>query len=307
MPNRFCAICGKKLNEDSPHIWMCLNCYLEEHPLFDLPNKFTINVCIDCGNYSKKDVWFEPSEGDLFSVLSETIHKFLLKQLIKKSQIDLSVSFNESSLIYSSKDLLNSVEVLINGTLRGNSNINHQMAVQLILNHTLCKNCSNIRGGTYFISILQLRVKEENQYEFIQKILGEINNFTENLFKKDHRQYITKVEDQKYGVDLYLSTNEIMNHIIKFLRPHYHFLLKRTKKLIGRDNQRGKNLYRLKASIKFLPVALNDRLLIKDEDFIVESITKSKIILRSKTNTKLIKDYSYFFNEKVYHKKREEY
>jgi hypothetical protein len=47
--------------------------------------------------------------------------------------------------------------------------------------------------------------------------------------------------------------------------------------------------------------------LIKDEDFIVESITKSKIILRSKTNTKLIKDYSYFFNEKVYHKKREEY
>ena len=303
MPNRFCAICGKKIDGDSPHVGMCLNCYLKEHPLFDLPNKYTIYVCIDCGNYTKKDVWFEPSEDDLFSILSEAVQKFLLKPFIKNSQIEFSLSFKEKSLEYSSKDLLKSIEVLIKGTLKGNPKINHQMAVQLILNHTLCKNCSNIRGGTYFVSILQLRVKDEKQYEFILKILEEINNFAENLFKKDQRQYISKVEDQKYGVDLYLSTNEIMNHIVKFLRSHYHFLLKRTKKLVGRDNQKGKNLYRLKTSIKFLPVSLNDTVLIDEEYYIVESITKSKIILRSKINTKLIKDYSYFFNEKVYHKK----
>jgi len=303
MPNRFCAICGKKIDGDSPHVGMCLNCYLKEHPLFDLPNKFTIYVCIDCGNYTKKDVWFEPSEDDLFSILSEAVQKFLLKPFIKNSQIEFSLSFDEKSLEYSSKDLLKSIEVLIKGTLKGNPKINHQMAVQLILNNTLCKNCSNIRGGTYFVSILQLRVKDEKQYEFILKILEEINNFAENLFKKDQRQYISKVEDQKYGVDLYLSTNEIMNHIVKFLRSHYHFLLKRTKKLVGRDNQKGKNLYRLKTSIKFLPVSLNDTVLIDEEYYIVESITKSKIILRSKINTKLIKDYSYFFNEKVYHKK----
>ena len=303
MPNRFCAICGKKIDGDSPHVGMCLNCYLKEHPLFDLPNKFTIYVCIDCGNYTKKDVWFEPSEDDLFSILSEAVQKFLLKPFIKNSQIEFSLSFDEKSLEYSSKDLLKSTEVLIKGTLKGNPKINHQMAVQLILNNTLCKNCSNIRGGTYFVSILQLRVKDEKQYEFILKILEEINNFAENLFKKDQRQYISKVEDQKYGVDLYLSTNEIMNHIVKFLRSHYHFLLKRTKKLVGRDNQKGKNLYRLKTSIKFLPVSLNDTVLIDEEYYIVESITKSKIILRSKINTKLIKDYSYFFNEKVYHKK----
>jgi NMD protein affecting ribosome stability and mRNA decay len=303
MPNRFCAICGKKLVEDSPHFGMCLNCYSKEHPLFDLPEKFAINVCNDCGNYSKKDVWFEPTEDDLFSILSETVQKFLLKPLIKNNQIDLSFSFNEKSLVYSSKDLLKSVEVLIKGTLRGDSNVNRLMVVLLTINHTLCRNCSNIRGGTFFISILQLRVKDENQYEFIQKILEETTNFAENLFNKDSRQYISKVEDQKYGVDLYLSTNEIMNHIIKFLRSKYHFLLIRTKKLVGRDTQKGKNLYRLKASIKFLPISLNDKVLIDDKDYTVESITKSKIILRSKTNTKLIKDYSYFFNEKFYQKK----
>jgi NMD protein affecting ribosome stability and mRNA decay len=303
MPNRFCAICGKKLEKNPPHIGMCLNCYLEEHPLFNLPDKFSINICIDCGSYSKKDVWIETTENEIFSILNNAVQKFLLKQLLKKDQIEFSFSFNEKSLVYSSKDLLKSVEVLVSGTMRGNSEVKHQTVVQFIINHSLCRNCSNIRGGTYFISILQLRVMDENHYDQLVKILEEITIFTEKLFSKDHRQYITKVEDQKYGVDLYLSTNELMNHIIKFLKSHYHFILKRTKKLVGRDNQKGKNLYRLKASIKFLPVALNDRLLINDEDYCVEGITKSKIILRSNANTKLIKDYSYFFNEKGYQKK----
>jgi len=76
-------------------------------------------------------------------------------------------------------------------------------------------------------------------------------------------------------------------------------LLKRSKKLVGRDNQKGKNLYRLKTLIKFLPVANNDIILIDNQDFIVENIRKNKIILKSKNNSKLTKDYSYFFNENI--------
>lgn len=301
MPNRFCAICGKGLNEDSPHFGMCLECYLKEHPLFDLPAKFKINVCMDCGSYSRKDVWVKPSEDDLFLILSETIQKFLLKPM-KKNQIDFSISFNENSLEFSSKDLLKSVEVVINGTLKENSNVTHQAEVKIILNHSLCSNCSNIRSGTYFVSILQLRVNDENQSEFILEVLEEIENFTDNIFKQDQRQYISRVEEQRYGMDLYLSTNELMNHIIKYLKSRYHFLMRRTKKLVGRDNQKGKNLYRLKTLVKFLPFSLNDKIVINNVEYYVESITKSKIILKNKTNDKLIKDYSYFLNGKEFQK-----
>ena len=69
MPNRFCAICGKSLNEDSPHFGMCLKCYLEENPLFELPKTFSVNVCIDCGSYSKKDVWIEPTKSSSVTLL----------------------------------------------------------------------------------------------------------------------------------------------------------------------------------------------------------------------------------------------
>ena len=72
MPNRFCAICGSELDEESPHFGMCLKCYLEEHPLFELPKSFSVNICIDCGRYSKKEVWIEPNEDDFLSWIEST-------------------------------------------------------------------------------------------------------------------------------------------------------------------------------------------------------------------------------------------
>ena len=297
MPNRFCAICGKSLNEDSPHFGMCLKCYLEENPLFELPKSSSVNVCIDCGNYSKKDAWITPTSDDMFSILHEIIQKFIVKSQLKNEQLIITFEINNETIEYSSTDLIKSVEVLVIGRLKGSKNISHQQTTKLNLNNLLCKNCSNLRGGTYFISILQLRVKNENQFEFVEEVLTEIDNYAKTLFDKDHRHYISKIEDQRYGLDLYLSTNELMNYIIKFLRGKYHFLLKGTKKLVGRDNQKGKNLYRLKASIKFLPIANNDIIIIDAQEYIVENITRNKIILKDKNNNKLAKDYSYIFNE----------
>ncbi len=303
MPNRFCAICGKNIGESDPHYGMCLKCYLKENPLFELPDKYSFNICIDCGSFSKKDMWIEPERNELFSIIEQALQKHVLKTLLKKNTIDFSISFDEDSYIFSSKDLLVSLEVAIHGVLRKDSNIQHTQPIKLNLNYLLCKNCTNLRGGTYFLSIIQLRVKDEEQFGLIKNILDEINEYVENLFKTDHKQYISKMEDQKYGIDLYLSTNELMNYLVKFLKSKYHFLFKRSKKLVGRDNQRGKNLYRFKSLIKFLPVGTNDVFSIENQIFRVESITTNKVILRDENNTKFIRDYSYFFNEKITKKK----
>jgi len=167
----------------------------------------------------------------------------------------------------------------------------------------LCTNCSNLRGGTYYLSIIQLRVKSETDFNLIAETLEKIHVHVEKLFEKDPRQYITKVEDQKYGVDLYLSTNELMNHIIKYLRANYHFILKRSKKLVGRDTQKGRNLYRLKSLIKFLPINKNDTILIEEKEYYVDSILRSKVILKNPEGDKLIKEYSFFFDDRINIKK----
>ena len=303
MPNRFCAICGKVISDADPHFGMCYDCYLKEKPLFDLPKRFSLNICIDCGSYSKKEVWIEPRDNELFPTINEAIHRFLLKNYLKKGNIEFSITFDEKSYIFSSKDLLKNLDIVVNGKMKENTNLKYQETINVNLNYLLCKNCSNIRGGTYYISIIQLRVKDETQFDLINKALNEINKYVEKLFEKDQKHYISKIEDQKFGVDLYLSSNELMNYIIKLLRVKYYFLIKGTKKLIGRDIQKGKNLYRLKTLIKFLPIQKNDIVIIENEDFLVEKITKNKVFLRNKKNSKLIKNYSYFFNEKILKKK----
>ncbi|MFX0035868.1 MAG: NMD3-related protein [Candidatus Hermodarchaeota archaeon] len=299
MPNRFCAICGNKLVEEDPHFGMCLKCYLKENPLFKLANTFSLNICLDCGNYSKKEDWIKPQENELFTILEEAIERFLLKPFLKKNNIEFSISFNEESFIFSSKDLLVSLEAIIQGVLKRDFNLKHQEIIKLNINHTLCTNCANLRGGMYFLSIIQLRVKNENQFDLIKKVLDEISTYIEELFDKDRRQYISKIENQKYGVDLYLSTNELMNHLVKFLKTKYNFLFKRSKKLVGRDIQKGQNLYRFKSLIKFLPFNKNDQIFIENQIYVVENITKNKVVLRSQNKTKLIKDYSYFFSENI--------
>lgn len=113
MPNRFCAICGKILAETDPHYGMCLTCYLKENPLFVLPPNFSFNICIDCGNFSKKDIWIEPERNEFFSIIEQALYNFLLNSYLKKDNISFSISFNEETFIFSSKDLLISLEALI--------------------------------------------------------------------------------------------------------------------------------------------------------------------------------------------------
>lgn len=299
MSRRFCAICGKDIDKTAPHFGMCLECYSKEHPLFELPEKFSIKICIDCGNYTIKEEWFESHEKEIFSIVENGIRKFLLKPYSKEGKIKFSVSFDKNSFVYSSKDMVKSMKLVIEGILKDNVSIRYQKNVKINLEYDLCKNCSNIRGGTYFLSIIQLRVKDETHINSLTKVLDRTHSYVEKLFEKDPRQYITKIEDQKNGVDLYLSTNELMNYIVKFLKANYHFIIKRSKKLVGRDSQKGRNLYRFKTLIKFLPLNKNDTIFIEHRQYFVDSISKSKVVLRNNQGNKLIKDYSYFFNKKI--------
>jgi nonsense-mediated mRNA decay protein 3 len=304
MPHRFCAICGLELDENAPHFGMCFNCYLEENPLFELPKSFNFKLCMDCLKYSKKEEWFKPAENEIFPVIEEVLTRFLLKKYTKQRLISFSFSFEK--LLYSSRDLLTSLDVIITGKMTGNHNFSHQETLRVIIDYELCKNCTNLRGGMYYLSIFQLRVNNTDQFGIIKEVLDEISLLVENLFSRDEKQYIAKIEDQLLGVDLYLSTNELMNRIISHIKAKHHFILKRTKKLVGRDSQKGRNIYRLKALIRFLPVRKNEYILINDSKFFVENLTKNRVMLRDEKHTKLVKNFSFFFDDKTIIKKLEE-
>ncbi|MBN1214001.1 MAG: hypothetical protein JXA99_01025 [Candidatus Lokiarchaeota archaeon] len=299
MPNRFCAICGREINTYSPHFSMCYKCYLKEHPLFEIPDKISIKVCLDCLKYTKKEDWIDPQIKDLDYIIKDAIERFILKIYLKKATIDFNMVLDESSAIYSSKDLLKSINVKITGILKENISIESSQWIQVIIEYELCKNCVNLRGGSYFLSIIQLRIIDEKYLSIIEEALDKIENYVKSIFIKEQRHYISKITNEKNGIDLFLSTNELMNYIISFLRGNYHFILKRSKKLVGRDIQRGKNLYRLKSLIKFLPFGKNDTIIIKNKKYQIDTIIKNKVILKDENHIKYTKDFDYFFNEPI--------
>ncbi len=262
-----------------------------------MPNNYSFKLCIDYQKYSKKEDWIESDSKDLFKIIEEALIRFVLRSYVKRNMIIFSFSFDK--LVYSSRDLLTSLDVTILGKLRDNQKISHHQTLKLNINYDLCKNCTNLKAGMYYLSIIQLRVTDKSQFEVIKEALDQISFFAENQFAKDSTQYISKIEDQNLGVDLYLSTNELMNRIISHMRANFTFILNRTKKLVGRDSQKGRGLYRLKALIKFLPFKKNDIVVINKVTYLVENITKNKVVLRDENSSKHVKNFPFFFKNKI--------
>lgn len=295
MPNRFCAICGKTLDKNAPQYNMCLSCYVKENPLFELPSSFTFKKCVECNAFTEKEKWITPSDYDLLTITTEALKRYLLKQYVKRDEIEFKYSILENNMRFSSRNLVKAFDMLVKGNLKTDRNISHEITLRIIIQNDICKNCSNLVAGGHYLSIMQLRVKDESQFEILEEALIEIHKYVEKVNQGDSKQYISKIEDQKYGIDLYLSTNELMNHLISFLKNQYHFLLTRSKKLVGRNIQRGRNIYRLKSSIKFIPFKKNELLIIEGEEYFVEAFSKNRVILKNKEGSKLTKSYEYFF------------
>ncbi|MFW5895579.1 MAG: NMD3-related protein [archaeon] len=297
MPRRFCAICGKDLDSKSPHFGMCLECYLKEHPLFDLPEKFKFSICTDCGNYTKREKWLKPKKQGILNIIEEAVKEFILNPY-KDKDINFEIELDEDTIYLTSKDLIKKIEVIIYGYVKDNPKLNHQQRIEIIINYELCKNCSRLRGGSYFVSIIQLRVKNESDFDKINDVIKLIQPFVENQFQFDRRQYITKLIEKKYGADLYISTKKLTNQILNLLNHKYQFVKKHSKKLVGRNTQEGKNIYRHKILIKFLPIERYDVIKVNDEIFEINNILKNKVILKNKKNKKITRDYEFFFKNK---------
>ncbi len=295
MPERFCAICGKTITKKAPHFAMCLDCYLKENPLFELPNKFSFKVCVDCGRFKKQQKWYDSNSTDIFIIIKQAIDKFLLSSLMEKKDLEFFIDFDETTIQYTQGELIRDINALINGRSRENPDFEAQQIVSINIEYELCEICSNLRSGEHYEAIIQLRVDETQQFNLIEDVIEKIHKYTIKQFESDRRQYIAKMIDQKYGVDLYLSTSELMKHIISFLGDRYYFSKKRSKKLVGRDTQRGKNIYRLKTLIRFLPFESGDKLIIKSKEFTVLRILKNRVVLKDESGMKVSKAYSFFF------------
>ncbi len=99
----------------------------------------------------------------------------------------------------------------------------------------MCEDCSKM-SGNYFEAIIQLR---GNSYK--------VDKVGEKLFKHIHRRgaFVSKVDELKEGIDLYVSSSKIAFELIK----EFGYSYKISRKLHGL--KQGKRIYRTTFALRF--------------------------------------------------------
>lgn len=86
----------------------------------------------------------------------------------------------------------------------------------------------------YFEAIIQLRPPTEEIFKFIL-----------NQIKKRSDVFISKIEEFKFGVNIYISSQKFARSLAKKLKDNFKGEMKMTASLHSRDRQSSKERYRI--------------------------------------------------------------
>ena len=100
----------------------------------------------------------------------------------------------------------------------------------------------------YFEGILQLRNPSQ-----------EIIDFIENKLKKHADKFnISKIVEQKLGLDLYITNKKYMQRLANDLQKNFGGIIKKSPHLFSRNRQTSKDIYRLNICLKFYDFKKDD-------------------------------------------------
>ncbi len=100
----------------------------------------------------------------------------------------------------------------------------------------------------YFEGILQLRNPSQEVIDFIK-----------NKLKKHAEKFnISRIVEQKLGLDLYVTNKRYMQRLANDLQKNFGGILKKSPHLYSRDRQTSKNIYRVNVCLRFYDFKKDD-------------------------------------------------
>jgi len=249
---RFCYKCGTPETEGGPLIGgMCQRCFASENPLLRAPEEITVEVCGRCGAYRVECRWWYPENPT--TALLEAAKRITISKL-RVAQYALTrvryVKVEEAELVdvkiepkFTPAGPI--VEVLARGKIH-ESQTRSQIAraeIKVCEKRVLCDTCSRISSG-YYGAILQVRGEERLPSDGISKIRDRLMSYFFEKCKRDHREFVSKVEFVRGGLDFYLSSVKLARQGAVVLKSELGAKIKETAKLVGWD-RRGRRRFRV--------------------------------------------------------------
>ena len=247
----FCPECGKETSELYNN--RCRECFLSNLTLITCPSVIKIRVCPVCGAHFTAGKWVR--ETDQREVLfHEITGSIMLHPDAKHEELDISEEEIDQSRFLA--------HVIVSAVVSG-LNATATADVEIRIKNETCDTCSRIAGG-YYAGIVQLRASNRI---ISGKEVDRCIELADHLLKKltgkgDRFAFISKVEELKEGVDLYIgsatSCKQVCRAIIRELGGSYTT----SPSLVGRKD--GEDLYRITCAMRLPEFISGDIVAIRD-------------------------------------------
>ena len=124
-------------------------------------------------------------------------------------------------------------------------------------------------NNNYYEGILQIRDCDETVYEYVERRLDE------------QQVGVAKVVHQKNGDDYYLDSNSFLRKIGQELQKNFTGELQVSNKLFSRDQQTGKELYRMTTCFRQLPFQIGEEIEYEGEKYRIMRISGGNITIKN--------------------------
>ncbi|RAP47031.1 MAG: hypothetical protein BZ135_03045 [Methanosphaera sp. rholeuAM6] len=265
----FCLLCN---SEEKLFDGLCKNCYVKEFELIQVPEYVTFMVCSHCGATLKHDKWIQTAYYD-DEIINDAIQKDItVNEKLKDAEITTEILTNRGTMY----DCI----IHANGQVLEEF-IEKEYPIEVKVEKGVCPDCSKFYSG-YYEAVIQLRADNRKlEDEEIKNADKFISSEIQRLCKTNKLAYVTERIVLKEGIDYQVGSHNAAHKIAENMQKQFGGIITESRKIVGHDKSKSKDLYRSWISVRLPSFHKNDFIEYKDNILMIEKIGSHKFVGRN--------------------------
>lgn len=262
----FCLLCN---SEEKLYDGLCRSCYLKEFELVNVPEYATFTVCSHCGATLKHDKWIQTGYYD-DEIINDAIQKDItVNEKLENIEITTEIITNRGTMY---DCIIHAYGKVLDDYLE------KDYPIEVKVEKGVCPNCSKFYSG-YYEAVIQLRAdnRKLEDDEIVQAdefISAEI----QRLCKTNKLAYVTERIVLKEGVDYQVGSHNAAHKIAENMQKQFGGLITESRKIVGHDKSKSRDLYRSWISVRLPSFHKNDFIEYKKKILKIEKIGSHKFV-----------------------------
>lgn len=262
----FCVLCN---SEEKLYDGLCKNCYLKEFELIKIPEYATFTVCSHCGATLKQNKWIQSGYYD-DEIINDAIQKDIrINDKLKNVEINTEIINNRGTvyecILHVSGEVIDTF-------------IEKKYPIEVKVQKGVCPDCSKFYSG-YYEAVIQLRADDRKlEDEEIRQADEFISNEIQRICKTNKLAYVTERIVLKEGIDYQVGSYNAAHKIAVNMQKQFGGVITESRKIVGHDKSRSKDLYRSWLSVRLPSFHRGDFIEYKGNILKIEKIGSHKFV-----------------------------